>query len=175
VKDKDGNNLIHHAAYSTNDRVLVCLLHHPFGQNMINQANHSGLSPLHFAASKENPGIVQVLLEHGAVVHRSKTDLTPYMYACYKGNFETARTLLVADKFQKNWVDHDGNSSLHLAVDGSNSRIIRLCLDEGTAVILNNDRLSCCFFFWIKYLICIILSWQKLLFSIPDGKSARML
>ena len=142
VKDKEGNNLMHHAALSTNERVLVLLLRYPFCHNMINQANHSGLSPLHFSASKENPNIAQLLLEHGAVVQRSKTGLTPFMCACSKGNFETARTLLLADKFQKNWVDHDGNSSLHFAVDGSNSRIIKLCLDEGTAVALNNDGLS---------------------------------
>ncbi len=142
TKDKDGNNLIHYAALSTNDKVILRILHYPFGLSMINETNHSSLTPLHLAASKTNPNVAQVLIEHGAVLQRSKTGLTPFMCACSNGNFETARTLLLVDKFQKNWVDRDGNSSLHLAVDGGNANILKLCLDEGTFIVLNNNGQS---------------------------------
>ena len=45
-------------------------------------------------------------------------------------------------KFQRNWTDHNGNTSLHLAVDGGNPNILSFCLDKGTPITLNDDGIS---------------------------------
>lgn len=139
-KDRNGNNFMHIAA--TDEKCLVHLLSMPSAQEMINEANNLGFTPLHYAAMGPSIATVKLLLNHGAVTHRNNDGHTPFMCACSKGNLEAVRLLYSNNKFQRDWVDHSGSTALHLAVDSRNPDLITFCLDTGMAVTLNNERLS---------------------------------
>lgn len=141
-KDGQGNNYIHLAAISGSDKTLLHMLNMPCAHAMVNEANDAGFTPLHLAAVRSSITSVQKLIDHGSIIHKSNTGLTPFMFACSKGNSEAAQLLFSTNKFQKDWVDHCGNTSLHFAVDGRNPHIISFCLDEGIAITLNVDGIS---------------------------------
>lgn len=52
LKDEGGNNLVHHAVLSKNSKTLAHILNCRYAQAMINEPNHTGLTPLHQAAMK---------------------------------------------------------------------------------------------------------------------------
>ena len=150
IKDAEGNNYVHLAAVSGNTETLLMVLDQLYAQSMLNEANHEGLTPLHFAAMGSSLAIVQKLIDYGAIIHKCNKGLTPFMIACSRGNLDSADLLFSTNKFQKNWVDHEENTPLHWAVDGSNPHIITYCLDQGIPITLNNDGVS----FFDKILHC---------------------
>lgn len=141
-KDNEGNNYMHLAAASGSEKMIALLLSMPCGSRMINEPNSSSCTPLHFAASKSGVGAVKKLMDHGAVIHKNNRGRTPFMQACSVGNLEAAKLLYNSNKFQRDWVEVCGCSSLHLAVDGGNPEVITFCLDEGTAIVFNERCLT---------------------------------
>jgi ankyrin repeat protein len=54
----------------------------------INCSNSDGWTPLHLAASEGHAGLVEILIEYGAIIDaRAKTFRTPLHIACIRGNF----------------------------------------------------------------------------------------
>jgi transient receptor potential cation channel subfamily A protein 1 len=143
-KDPDGNNYMHLAASSGDEKTLTHLLNIPQVHHMINEANSSGCTPLHFAAARSSIIGLRKLMDYGAVIHKNNDGHTPFMQACCAGNLEAVELLYYANKFQRDWVDLCGCSSLHLAVDGGNPEVITFCLDIGTAIVFNEHQ--CTFF-----------------------------
>ncbi len=141
-KDREGNNYLHLSSMSGNDKSLTQLLSKPICNHMVNEANHSGFTPLHYAAMGSNLIMVRKLLDSGAVIHKNNTGHTPFMCACSRGNLEAAELVYNRNMFQRDWLDQCRNTALHLAVDGRNPKVITFCLDEGMAITLNDDRLS---------------------------------
>ena len=141
-KDDEGNNYMHLAAASGSEKTLAVLLSMPCASHMINEPNSSSCTPLHFAASKSSVAAVKKLVDHGAVIHKNNQGRTPFMLACFVGNLEAVKLLYSSNKFQRDWVDQDGCSSLHLAVDGGNPDVITFCLDKGTAIAFDEQHLT---------------------------------
>ncbi len=140
--DQHGNNYLHLAASSCEEKTLSHLLGFPFAQNMINEANSSGSTPLHCAAMGFNIEIVKKLLDYGAMIHKDDSGQTPFMCACLNGNLAAVELLYSGSQYQRDWVDHNGRTALHLAVDSKNPDAITFCLDIGMAIALNDERLS---------------------------------
>ena len=142
IKDDDGNNYVHLAALSGDTETLMKVLSLPNVQFMINEANDKGHTPLHVAAKGTSIVIVQKLIDYGAIIHKCKEGLTPFMLACRTGNSEAAELLFSTNHFQREWVDLEENSPLHWAVEGGNPHIITYCLDQEIPITLNSDGLS---------------------------------
>lgn len=142
-KDAQGSNYMHLAAASGDEVTLTHLLRSPCSQNMLNEVNHTGCTPLHFAALSGNSHTIATqLLNRGAVIHKNKDGRTPFMCACSTGNLETAKLLYASNKFQRDWEDMCGSTALHMAVDGESADIITFCLDKGMMITLNDCQLS---------------------------------
>ena len=140
--DSEENNYIHLAAISGEMKTLTHLLTRPYAQRMINESNSTGFTPMHYAALGHSITTVKMLTDYGAVIHKNNDGCTPFMLACSTGNLEAAEVLYNSGKFQRDWMDHSGNTALHLAVKGGNPKVIAFCLDEGMPITLNYDRLS---------------------------------
>ena len=141
-KDEDGNNYLHLAAASGKEETLLHLLGKPFAQCMLNEANTAGSTPLHCAAVSSKPNIVKILLNRGAIIHRDRNGRTPFMCACCTGNLAMVKLLYKGSEYQRDWVDHNRHTALHLAIDGKNAEVIAFCLDAGVDVTLNRNKIS---------------------------------
>ena len=140
--DSEENNYIHLAAISGEVKTLTHLLTRPYAQRMINESNSTGFTPMHYAALGHSITTVKTLTNYGAVIHKNNDGCTPFMLACSSGNIEAAEVLYNSSKFQRDWVDHDGHTALHLAVKGGNPEVITFCLNKGVAITLNYEHLS---------------------------------
>lgn len=57
-------------------------------QSSINCTNSDGWAPIHVGASEGHAGLVEILVEYGAVIDaRTKNFRTPLHIACIRGNF----------------------------------------------------------------------------------------
>ena len=141
--DHDKNNYLHLAAGAGDFRTLSSLLEFKCCfRPLLNAINKTGTTPLHSAASGGNVACVNALVNKGGVVHRCHFGRTPLMYACHVGNLQAAKALYSAHPFQRDWVDNDGNTPLHLAVESGKSTMIQFCLDKGVQITLNSDGKS---------------------------------
>lgn len=135
IKDHDGNNYLHLAASSGEWKPLSILLEIPECLKLLNETNKHGGTPLHHAAYVGNQRCVEMLLSHGAMVHKCYTGKTPFMVACSQGHAEVAHTLFEAHPFQLEWKDDKGQNSLHMGAGSGNPQVITLLLDIGVPII----------------------------------------
>ncbi len=56
--------------------------------------------------------------------------------------YGVVKLLYKGNQYQRDWVDHNECTALHLAVDGKNTDVVTFCLDNGMAITRNNDKLS---------------------------------
>ena len=68
--DKKGNNILHKLVKSNNSKILKetleILIENGKLQNLINQKNYYGYTPLHIAINKHNQSFSQLLINNGA-------------------------------------------------------------------------------------------------------------
>ncbi len=140
--EPDGNNYLHLAATFCEEHTFLKLINIDLSQYMLNEANSSGLTPLHCAAAGSSINIVKNLLNHGAVINKDNDGKTPFMHACSSGSLAVAKLLYKGNEYQRDWVDNNGCTALHLAVDGKSPDVISFCLDTGMAITLNDDEVS---------------------------------
>ena len=140
--DPDGNNYLHLAAEYCEEQTFTHLLSMSFAQYMINEINSSGCTPLHCAATSSNLNLMKKLLDHGAVIHKDNNGCTPFMCACLNGNLAAVKLLYSENEYQRDWVDHNGQSALHLAVEGRSTDVITFCLDKDMAIVVDEDKLT---------------------------------
>ena len=138
IRDAKGNNYLHLAADSKNWKALSVLLDIPSCHTLLNETNNNcGITPLHSAAMSGCVKCTEILLSHGAMVHKCNIGLTPFMCACWKGHEESARALYNAHPFQKDWTDDQGNTALHMAAMSGSPACVNAVLDIGVQVTHN--------------------------------------
>lgn len=176
IKDGKGNNYLHLAAKSGNWKALTTLLDIPDTLKLLNETTECGTTPLHCAARAGHIRCVELLLQSGAMVHKCCRGITPFMFACMEGHPECAKLLYDAHPFQVDWQDDCGNSPLHYAARSCNPLMVKLLLEIGCRLLLNNDMES-----FLDIIICnrdhdsamvVIRSdrWQECLdFNSPMG------
>ncbi|XP_013071292.2 ankyrin repeat domain-containing protein 50-like [Biomphalaria glabrata] len=137
--DTLGNTALHEAASSGNIRALTVLLNH--GAN-VNLQNTVGRSPLHEGVDGifTSSVITKALLDHNADVHiEDIAGNTPLLLAStFDGN--DIVKLLVAAGSRVNHTNHDGMSSLMLAVENLNESVMLSLLKANADVDLINTK-----------------------------------
>ena len=137
IKDSLGNNYLHLAANSGDAKALSILLDIPECHKLLNETNNYGGTPLHVAASQGHIRSTEILLAHGAMVHKCHLGHTPFMFACYKGHLGTAKLVYKSHPYQLNWADDKKNTPLHVGALSGNPQIITFLLDTGAKLELN--------------------------------------
>ncbi|KLI46273.1 ankyrin [Brachyspira hyodysenteriae] len=111
--DVDGSMAIHMASANGNNDVVIMLLDKD--PTTINDVDNRGNTPLHWAAMKDKPETVKLLMENGADIESKDADgWTPLHYAAAFSSLQTVQTLvdLGADKMSKT---KDGNEPIYYA------------------------------------------------------------
>jgi transient receptor potential cation channel subfamily A protein 1 len=137
IKDSLGNNYLHLAAHSGDAKALSILLDIPECHKLLNETNNYGGTPLHVAASQGHIRSTEILLAHGAMVHKCSLGHTPFMFACYKGQLGTAKLVYKSHPYQLNWADDKKNTPLHVGALSGNPQMITFLLDIGAKLELN--------------------------------------
>ena len=143
VKDPYGNTCIHLAAMSGDWKALTYFLevsnvHH----KLLNETNNSRTTPLHCAAKNGHSHCVELLLNSGAMVHKSDKGVFPLMLACRGGHIECVKLLYKAYSFQIDWQDDDGDSALHYAARSGSPAMVQKVLDLGAKIVHNDNGKS---------------------------------
>ena len=134
IKDGQGNNFLHLAASGGSANTLSVLLEIPECLKLLNELNNEGITPLHWAAYKGHKHCVEVLLSHGAMIHRCYNGMSPFMIACACGYVEVARILFSAHPFQLKWTDDQGQNALHHGALSGNPEMLTYLLDVGVPI-----------------------------------------
>jgi len=142
IKDSNGNNYLHLAALSGNWKAISILLEVPECLMLLNEPNQYGGVPLHFAAMGGFVRCTELLLSHGAMVHKCHYGNTPMMSACYHGHAEVAKMLYEAHPFQLKWIADCGDNALHMAASSGSPQTVSFLLDIGTPIIHNSKQES---------------------------------
>ena len=142
IKDDHGNNYLHLAAQGGDWKALSILLEIPECLKLLNEINKVGGTPLHVGAYHGCLCCVEILLSHGAMIHKCYLGSTPFMNACSNSHTEVARVLFDAHPFQLQWTNDDGDNSLHMAARSSNPHMITLLLDIGIPIVHNHKQES---------------------------------
>ncbi len=105
----------------------------------VNKVDMVGWTPLTFAASEGNLGIVKVLVESGSIINPSPGNWThtPLYSAVLSGKIEVVKFLLNnnASINQKNFM---GETALYAAVENENKEIIKLLIHYGADINIQN-------------------------------------
>ena len=100
----------------------------------VNEKANDGVTPLHFATTKE---IAELLIDNGADVNvkHGLSGSAPLHYAAYKGHKEIVE-LLIAEGADVNAKDEDGGTPLHYA---GTKEVTELLIAKGADVNAKND------------------------------------
>lgn len=163
VEDKLTQNSALHYATLKGDIKFAQFLLNRTKEKIINKKNVFGYTPLHFAASRGEYELVQILLKHGAHVNPiGANGKTPLHLASEMGRIETT-ILLIAHGGQSKQIDF-GCSSLTQAIDANKKKIIEKETEE--AMI----RQKCNMHFLSKIITCKILMLPLFFCRYPFGR-----
>lgn len=142
VKDPHGNNYFHLAASSGDWKALRTFLELSNAHKLLNETNSHGATPLHYASKYGHAHCTELLLNNGAMVHKSHRGVSPLMLACRGGHTECIKLLYKAHPFQIDWQDDDGETALHYAAHSSSPPVVQQILDLGSEVLHNDSGRS---------------------------------
>jgi len=105
----------------------------------VNATDDRGLTALHWAAFDNDPKKVQLLVKHGADINAQ--DLirggTPLLSSTALKSFDAAE-ILIKLKADPNIMDDKGNTPLHYATQRGHSRLVKMLVDHGANIHLEN-------------------------------------
>ena len=142
IKDPHGNNYIHLAASSGDWKALTAFLDLTNAPKLLNETNNHGATPLHYASKNGHAQCIELLLNSGAMAHKSHKGVSPLMLASREGHMECVKILHKAHPFQTDWQDDDGDTALHYAAHSCNPAMVQQILDLGGEIIHNDSGKS---------------------------------
>lgn len=137
--DIDGAMPIHVAAANGNDDAVILLLEKD--KTLVNELdNNGGDTPLHWAAMKDNPSTVAVLLKYSADTKIQNADgNTPLHYAAMYASAEVIENILSSDKSSVNIANEEGIYPIHYAALEDNSDSLVVLVQKGNADVNIKD------------------------------------
>ncbi len=123
-RNEDGDQLLHVAAATGNERLLELLESRGASSNDPNEAQES---PLYLAASGGHAEVVRALLARGAAVNQpNSSGETPLYIASYRGRLPAVRELLRARGVDSARCNEEGASPLDVAAYHQHDAVARL-------------------------------------------------
>lgn len=97
----------------------------------VNNCTDTGLTPLHWAAAKPNPALVQLLIKHNADVNaRNRNGATPLHFAAWHG--QTQNVHILTNSGAKTYAQYrDGYRPLHSAMWRGHPETALALIDHG--------------------------------------------
>lgn len=145
VRNSDGLGPLHHALILNSYRIASLLLQN--GADVNGTTTTNKWAPLHYAALKGNPNLVQLCIEHGAVIDTRNGDgQTALHKACQSGNVESVGILLEkgADiEAKDNWEWRP----LHKAANNGHKNVLKVLLEHDaiiTARTMDGQSVQAC-------------------------------
>ncbi|XP_069491549.1 ankyrin repeat domain-containing protein 27 isoform X2 [Ambystoma mexicanum] len=106
----------------------------------VNVSNRDGFTPLHIAAQHGHPGLVSLLLKHGANVGAKNGNYAvPLHLACQAGNLQVVKCLLDCSA-KENKKDINGSTPLMYACLNGQHEIAALLLEHGASPNISNNK-----------------------------------
>ena len=137
-----GNSILHAVAKKGSVSMLNAVLAHSDAVLYVNEVNHLGVTPLHIAAASGKLKCCEILLQHGALVHKCHRGTTPFFLSAQYGHVSVMKLLFEAHSFQKDWTSDEGENVLHIGARNNHPEAVSFALDKGIAVIHNNKQES---------------------------------
>lgn len=129
--------------YSFNDHIdLLSLLVSKGADANISPVAQMRQAPLHLAAQHGRTPMVQLLLQHKAIVdqrERNGTNMTPFLTSAYFGHFESGMALAAAGA-NTQMKDSLGRTGVHLAAEGGSLQFVSYMLDTAKLNINAQDH-----------------------------------
>ncbi|KAK3783323.1 hypothetical protein RRG08_044332 [Elysia crispata] len=138
VRNKLRQNPFHVACKNGCYDVCLLLLNDIDGSRLKNEQDESGESPLHMAAAEGYTPIVNILLQRGAVISKSKKMNTALHLAAAGGHIPCVHSLLSVHQDLLDIEDIDGNTALHLAAANGHAITVSLLLRAGAEISYNS-------------------------------------
>uniref|UniRef100_A0AC34FJ21 26S proteasome non-ATPase regulatory subunit 10 n=1 Tax=Panagrolaimus sp. ES5 TaxID=591445 RepID=A0AC34FJ21_9BILA len=139
VSDDAGWNLIMLASSAGRDQVVKYLLSSV--DSDVNHKNKNGQTPLHYAASKNHPNIVKLLIENNADLNQTdKLGAAPLHRASAQGHIDVVKILCSNPKIRIDIKDNEGNTPLHLACEDQNDSLAIFLAKSGANVKMQNKE-----------------------------------
>lgn len=144
TRNKLRQNPFHIACKNGCYDVVLLLMNDVDGSRLKNEQDEDGQSPLHIAAAKGYAEIVNILLQRGAIISKSKSNSTALHLAAAGDHIPCVHSLLSVHLYLLNMEDHNGNTALHLAATNGHATTVNLLLRAGAEITYNYD--GKCFF-----------------------------
>ncbi|WP_300370244.1 ankyrin repeat domain-containing protein [Brachyspira sp.] len=141
--DVDGSMPIHVSAANGNDDAITLLLEKD--KTLVNETDNNGNdTPLHWAAMKDNPSTVNLLLKYGSDSKIQNTDgNTALHYASMYASADVIKNIVNADKSSVNIKNNENMYPIHYAALENNVDALVSLVNEGNADVnikdSNND------------------------------------
>ena len=137
--DIDGAMPIHVASANGNDDAVILLLEKD--KTLVNETDNNGNdTPLHWAAMKDKPSTVNVLLKYGADTKIQNTDgNTPLHYASMYAGAEVIKNIVASDKSSVNMANNENMYPIHYAALENNVDALVTLVNEGNADVNMKD------------------------------------
>ncbi|XP_065826126.1 transient receptor potential cation channel subfamily A member 1-like isoform X2 [Oscarella lobularis] len=138
-KDHKKSTPLHFAARFGRYNAARRLLTGHLGQKIINEEDRLGMTPLHVASHCGFHLLVDLFLREGAIILRCSGGCSPLHSAAFGGYVKCLSALLSSHPYVMNWKNHQGNTALHMAVEGGHPAAVKFLLSEGAEIIANKD------------------------------------
>ena len=141
--DIDGAMPIHVASANGNDDAVILLLEKD--KTLVNEADKNGNdTPLHWAAMKNKPSTINVLLKYGADTKIQNSDgNTALHYAAMYASSDVVKNIVASDKSSVNMANNENMYPIHYAALENNTDALVALVQNGKADVnikdSNND------------------------------------
>nr|WMY99264.1 transient receptor potential A1 [Bemisia tabaci] len=146
LKDSNQRNVLHlvvmNGGHLEEFARQVCTVQAPESlQQLLNEKDHIGCSPLHYASRGGHIRSLENLIHLGACVNlKNNNNESPLHFAARYGRYNTVKQLLESEKgtFIINETDGGGLTPLHIASQQGHTRVVQLLLNKGA--LLHRDH-----------------------------------